>query len=169
MGTADSREVGVMQKGEENEATGKFLLLETNIDDMNPQIYGYLYDRLFEAGARDVWTVPIYMKKNRPGQMLSVLVEEQDKDACARIIFRETTSIGIRVRRIEERLEADRHMAKVQTKYGLVSCKVAAYGGHIVNVSPEYEDCCRLAREKKVPLKLVQQEALRVFEARLGD
>ena len=157
-----------MEAGEERTAEN-LLLLETNIDDMNPQIYGYLYDRLFEAGAKDVWTAPIYMKKNRPGQMLSVLVGEGEKDACAGIIFRETTSIGIRVRRIEERLEADRHMAKVETKYGMVACKVSAYGGHIINVAPEYEDCCKLAREKKVPLKLVQQEAMKAFEARLGD
>ena len=157
-----------MEAGEERTAEN-LLLLETNIDDMNPQIYGYLYDRLFEVGAKDVWTTPIYMKKNRPGQMLSVLVGEGEKDACAGIIFRETTSIGIRVRRIEERLEADRHMAKVETKYGMVACKVSAYGGHIINVAPEYEDCCKLAREKKVPLKLVQQEAMKAFEARLGD
>ena len=154
---------------EEVRAADNLLLLETNIDDMNPQIYGYLYDRLFEAGARDVWTTPIYMKKNRPGQMLSVLASEDKKDACARISFRETTSIGIRVRRIEERLEADRHLAKVDTKYGDITCKVSAYGGHLINVAPEYEDCCRAARDKKVPLKLVQQEAMRAFEARLGD
>ena len=146
-----------------------YLLLEANIDDMNPQIYGYLYDRLFEAGARDVWVTPIYMKKNRPAQMLSVLVKEWDKEACALIIFRETTTIGIRVRHIEERLEADRHMAKVETRYGEIACKVSAYGGHIVNVAPEYEDCCRVAREKKVPLKIVQQEAMKAFNARLGD
>ena len=158
-----------MQDLAECQAAGRLLLLETNIDDMNPQIYGYLYDRLFEAGAKDVWTVPIYMKKNRPGQMLSVLVSEDKKDICAGLIFRETTSIGIRVRRIEERLEADRHIAKVETKYGMVSCKVSAYGGHIINVAPEYGDCCQLAREKEVPLKLVQQEAMKVFEARLGD
>ena len=115
-----------MQDLAECQAAGGLLLLETNIDDMNPQIYGYLYDRLFEAGAKDVWTVPIYMKKNRPGQMLSVLVSEDKKDICAGLIFRETTSIGIRVRRIEERLEADRHIAKVETKYGMVSCKVSA-------------------------------------------
>ena len=158
-----------MQDLAECQAAGGLLLLETNIDDMNPQIYGYLYDRLFEAGAKDVWTVPIYMKKNRPGQMLSVLVSEDKKDICAGLIFRETTSIGIRVRRIEERLEADRHIAKVETKYGMVSCKVSAYGGHIINVAPEYGDCCQLAREKEVPLKLVQQEAMKVFEAQLGD
>ncbi|MBQ7499198.1 MAG: DUF111 family protein [Selenomonas sp.] len=158
-----------MQEEEEVVAAADLLLLETNIDDMNPQIYGYLYDRLFEAGARDVWTTPIYMKKNRPGQMLSVLASEDKKDACASIIFRETTSIGIRVRRIEERLEADRHLAKVDTKYGDITCKVSAYGGHLINVAPEYEDCCRAARDKKVPLKLVQQEAMRAFEARLGD
>ena len=158
-----------MQEAEAAGAAGRLLLLETNIDDMNPQIYGYLYDRLFEAGARDVWTTPIYMKKNRPGQMLSVLTGAAEKEKCAEIIFRETTSIGIRVRLVEERLEADRHLAKVETRYGDVSCKGSAYGGHIINVAPEYEDCCRIAREKKVPLKLVQQEAMKAFEARLGD
>ena len=99
--------------------------------------------------------------------MLSVLLEEKQKNACAEIIFRETTSIGIRVRAIEERLEADRRMVKVETKYGEIFCKVSAYGGHIINVAPEYEACCKAAREKKVPLKLVQQEAMKAFEARL--
>lgn len=150
-------------------AQASLQLLETNIDDMNPQIFGYLFERLLAAGARDVWVTPIIMKKGRPAHMLSVLTADAEREACATIIFRETTSIGIRVRRIDERLEADRHIAKVETRYGIVACKVSAYGGHIVNVAPEYEDCRRLAEAQQVPLKVVQQEALKTFNERLGD
>ena len=144
-------------------------ILETNIDDMNPQIYGYLYDRLFAAGALDVWTTPIYMKKNRPAQQLSVLVDENSQAACAAIIFQETSSIGLRILPVGERLEAARHLAKVETRYGLVNCKVSAWQGQLVSVSAEYEDCRRLAEEQGVALKLIQQEALKVFHDRLGD
>ena len=143
--------------------------LEANIDDMNPQIYGYLYDRLFAAGALDVWTTPIYMKKNRPAQQLSVLVDENSQAACAAIIFQETSSIGLRILPVGERLEAARHLAKVETRYGLVNCKVSAWQGQLVSVSAEYEDCRRLAEEQGVALKLIQQEALKVFHDRLGD
>lgn len=153
----------------ETGAQASLQLLETNIDDMNPQIFGYLFERLLVAGARDVWVTPIIMKKGRPAHMLSVLTADAEREACAAIIFRETTSIGIRVRRIDERLEADRHIAKVETRYGIVACKVSAYGGHIVNVAPEYEDCRRLAEAQQVPLKVVQQEALKTFNERLGD
>ena len=144
-------------------------LLETNIDDMNPQIYGYLYECLLGAGAMDVWTTPIYMKKNRPAQTLSVLVDEAHQDACASIVFRETTSIGIRVLPVGRRIEAVRRVAKVETKYGNVDCKISAYRGHIVSVSAEYEDCAKIARREKVPLKAVQQEALRLLGGRLGE
>lgn len=141
----------------------ELILLETNIDDMSPQVYGYLFERLFAAGAKDVWLTPIYMKKNRPANMLSVLLRREDKAACARIIFEETTSIGIRVRAIEERLEAKRRFERVATPYGEVSCKVSEYEGEVVSVTPEYEDCARLARVAHVPLKEVQREALAAF------
>ena len=144
-------------------------LLETNIDDMNPQIYGYLHERLLQAGALDVWTTNIYMKKNRPAQMLSVLVDEAHQEDCAEIVFRETTSIGLRVIPIGRRIEAVRRIAKVETKYGNVDCKISAYRGHIVTVSPEYEDCRGIAKQAAVPLKAVQQEALRVLGERLGE
>lgn len=147
----------------------RLVILEANIDDMNPQIYGYLYERLLTAGALDVWTTPIFMKKNRPAQTLSVLLEEDKKQVCAGIIFAETTSIGLRVMPVGERLEAARHMARVETKYGLVNCKVSAWQGQLCSVSPEYEDCRRLAQEQHIPLKNVQQEALRVINDRLGN
>ena len=153
----------------QGEKCARQFILETNIDDMNPQIYGYLYDRLLAAGALDVWTTPIYMKKNRPAQQLSVLVDENVQEACAAIIFQETTTIGLRVLPVGERLEAARHIARVETRYGLVNCKVSAWQGQLVSISAEYEDCRRLAEKQDVPLKQIQQEALRVFHDRLGD
>ena len=142
--------------------------LEANIDDMNPQIYDWLYARLFNAGALDVWTTPIYMKKNRPAQMLSVLVDAEHRELCIKIIFEETTTIGLRVIEISRRVEAVRKMAKVETSFGEVQCKVSAYDGKIVSITPEYEDCRRLAEKNSVPLKAVWQEALTKQEARLG-
>lgn len=150
--------------GEYRETSGKRrFLLETNIDDMNPQIYGYLYDRLLRAGALDVWTTPIYMKKNRPAQMLSVLVEAECREACAEIVLAETTSIGLRILPIEARIEAQRRMERVKTRFGEVHCKVSSYHGRTVSVMPEYEDCRRLAEQEQIPLKTVQQEALCKF------
>ena len=156
-------------RGEYNGAVdSKLAVIEVNIDDMNPQIYGYLYEKLLAAGALDVWTTSIFMKKNRPAQMLSVLVDEEKQNACVAIIFAETTSIGLRIMPVAQRLEASRHIAKVETKYGVVNCKVSAWEGKICSVSPEYEDCKALAVEKQVPLKLIQQEAMKVIDERLG-
>jgi uncharacterized protein (DUF111 family) len=84
------------------------------------------------------------------------------------IIFAETTSIGLRIMPVAQRLEASRHIAKVETKYGVVNCKVSAWEGKICSVSPEYEDCKALAVEKQVPLKVIQQEAMKVIDERLG-
>jgi len=146
----------------------QLLMLETNIDDMNPQIYGYLYDRLLEAGALDVWLTPIYMKKNRPAHTLTVLIDELHKEICTKIIFEETTSIGLRVINLAQRIEEVRRMSRVETSYGEVRCKVSAYDGKIVTITPEYEDCRRLAQEQKVPLKTIWQEALSKQHERLG-
>ena len=146
----------------------RLVKLETNIDDMNPQIYGWLYEKLFAAGALDVWTTPIYMKKNRPAQMLSVLVDSQRQSDCVKIIFEETTTLGLRVIDIERRIEAVRKIAKVETSFGEVQCKVSAYDGKIVSITPEYEDCRRLAEKNNVPLKTVWQEALTKQQQRLG-
>lgn len=147
----------------------RLYILETNIDDMNPQDYGYVYERLLEAGALDVWTTPIFMKKNRPAATLSVLVGEAEKEPCADIMFSETTSIGLRVVPVGERIEAARRTATVETEYGEVSCKISAYKGHIVSVSAEYEDCRRLAKEKDVPLKKVRADAIAELRRRLGE
>ena len=144
-------------------------LIETNIDDMDAQIFGYVSERLFALGARDVWTTPIYMKKNRPAHMLSVLVAEDKKAQCLSLLFSETTSIGMRVLHVDERVEAVRHTALVDTPHGKVRCKVSAYGGKIVSLSPEYDDCREIAAREGIPLKRVRQEALDDLRERLGE
>lgn len=149
----------------EAERGSDFLVLETNIDDMSPQIYGYLYERLFAAGALDVWTTPITMKKTRPAQMLSLLCRTSSKDACASVILRETTSIGLRVLEVAGRIEAERETVKVATPYGEVACKLAYWHGALVNSKPEYEDCCLLARRAGVPLKQVEEAARQALAA----
>lgn len=149
----------------EAERGSDFLVLETNIDDMSPQIYGYLYERLFAAGALDVWTTPITMKKTRPAQMLSLLCRTSSKDACASVILRETTSIGLRVLEVAERIEAERETVRVATPYGEVACKLAFWHGALVNSKPEYEDCCLLARRAGVPLKQVEEAARQALAA----
>ena len=149
----------------EAEQGSDFLVLETNIDDMSPQIYGYLYERLFAAGALDVWTTPITMKKTRPAQMLSLLCRTSSKDACASVILRETTSIGLRVLEVAGRIEAERETVKVATPYGEVACKLAYWHGALVNSKPEYEDCCLLARRAGVPLKQVEEAARQALAA----
>ena len=144
-------------------------VIETNIDNMEPEIYGYVMERLFDAGAKDVWMTPIYMKKNRPSVMLSVLVDDSMKDSCIGIIFKETTTIGLRVRPVAERVEASRSMAVAHTAYGDITCKVSAYGGHIVSISAEYDDASRAATEHDVPLKEVQRAAVMEIGHRLGE
>ena len=151
--------------GKKAECGSDFLVLETNIDDMSPQIYGYLYERLFAAGALDVWTTPIVMKKTRPAQMLSLLCRTSSKDACASVILRETTSIGLRVLEVAKRIEAERETVHVATPYGEVACKLAFWQGALVNSKPEYEDCCLLARRAGVPLKQVEEAARQALAA----
>ena len=144
-------------------------LIETNIDDMDAQLFGYVSERLFALGALDVWTTPIYMKKNRPAHMLSVLVEEDKRAQCLSLLFSETTSIGMRVLHVDERVEAVRHTALVDTLHGKVRCKVSAYGGKIVSLSPEYDDCREIAMREGIPLKRVRQAALDDLRERLGE
>lgn len=151
--------IGQLDEAAENGQGTDFLVLETNIDDMSPQVYGYLYERLFTVGALDVWTTPIVMKKTRPAAMLSVLCRTGSKDACASVILRETTSIGLRVRKVAQRIEAERETVHVATPYGEVACKRAFWHGALVNSKPEYEDCCLLARRAGVPLKQVEEAA----------
>lgn len=130
------------------------LVIETNIDDLNPEFYGYVMDKLFEAGALDVWASPIYMKKNRPGLALSVLAKAGEESEILNILFRETTTFGVRLSR-KTRRKISRETIEVKTDFGQARVKVGRFKGKVVSLSPEYEDCARLAGEAKVPLRIV--------------
>lgn len=130
------------------------ILLETNLDDMNPEFYDHIVEALFAAGAVDAYLQPIQAKKNRPGVVLSVLCHPQAAQDLSSIIFSETTTLGIRQQTME-RLCLSRETVKVETPFGQVTIKVARLGDKTINLSPEYEDCRRLALEKGRPLKEV--------------
>ena len=131
------------------------LLLETNIDNMNPEVFGYLSDLLFEAGARDVYMTPIYMKKGRPGTLFSVITDESLVDDMFEILFRETTTLGVRIERVSRR-KVKRESRTVATPFGEVRVKVA-FGNGFERFAPEFEDCARIAREKGIPLLSVYE------------
>jgi pyridinium-3,5-bisthiocarboxylic acid mononucleotide nickel chelatase len=129
-------------------------VIETNIDDMTPQIYDYLIENLLEQGVMDIFLTHAQMKKNRPGTLLTVVCKPEMIAQVSDFLMHETTTIGLRWR-IDNRIKAKRMIKEVSTPYGKVGIKVAAKGDQITNMAPEYEDCKRLASEKKVPLKEV--------------
>jgi pyridinium-3,5-bisthiocarboxylic acid mononucleotide nickel chelatase len=137
--------------------------LETNIDDMNPQFYGYIMEKLFNAGAKDVFFTPIQMKKNRPGTLLGVIANRSDETTLAELILRETTTMGLRVQPVS-RHEAIRELRKVETPFGNLTVKVKIMNGKIIHSTPEYEDCVRLAKEKGVSLTEIYQSISRSIE-----
>ncbi|WP_224095289.1 nickel pincer cofactor biosynthesis protein LarC [Nostoc sp. MS1] len=138
-------------------------VLETQIDDLNPQAIGYVFEALFAVGALDVFTQPIGMKKSRPGILLTVICHPERLSDCEAVLFRETTTLGIR-RTTQQRTTLQREFQQVETKYGTVRIKVAWLGQStekvIANAQPEYEDCAELARKHKIPWREVQQLAL---------
>ncbi|MEG4403988.1 nickel pincer cofactor biosynthesis protein LarC [Microcoleus sp. MON2_D5] len=134
-------------------------VLETQIDDLSPQAIGYVFDALFAAGALDVFTAPIVMKKSRLGVLLTAICHPEFQDACEAVIFRETTTLGIR-RSTQQRTILHREIQTVQTEYGEVKIKVAKSGETIVNVHPEYEDCAEIARLKNISWREVHRLAL---------
>jgi uncharacterized protein (TIGR00299 family) protein len=139
-------------------------VVEANLDDMNPQIYGYFLEKALGAGALDVYTTPVQMKKNRPGTLLTVLCKPQDTNALISLIFAETTTFGARSYRAQRRV-LPREWENVVTDYGDVRMKISRVNGRILHVAPEYDDCRKLALEKNVPLQRVISEALRSYEA----
>ncbi len=143
----------------------RLLLLETSIDDMNPELYGHLMERLLSEGALDINVLPTQMKKNRPGQLLRVLLPEGLRDTVLQTLFSETTSFGVRVQEVD-RISLPRRTIRVQTLYGRLPVKVAASPEGGSTLSPEYDACQRAARRHKVPLRQVYEEA--VYQARKG-
>ena len=134
-------------------------VLETTIDDLSPQVMGYVTERLLAEGALDVFVTPAQMKKNRPGSLLTVLCDERTAPAMREILFRETSTIGIRTRH-ERRDCLERKIIQVRTQWGEVRVKESRLNGIVANFAPEYEDCRGIAEANSVPLKQVQQEAI---------
>jgi uncharacterized protein (TIGR00299 family) protein len=135
------------------------VILEANIDDMNPEFYSYISEKLFTAGALDVTLIPVQMKKGRPGVMLSVLAGQRQEKPLLEIIFSETTTLGIR-RLTAEKLMLPRRLVSVQTAYGPVRVKIAEANNRIINAAPEYQDCRQLAEASGAPLKKIYSAAM---------
>jgi uncharacterized protein (TIGR00299 family) protein len=143
-------------------ASGTITVLEANLDDLNPQVFGYVMDRLLEEGALDAFGTPVQMKKNRPGMLLTILCKPEDASKLTQLIFTETTTLGVR-RRDEMRQTLARRWESVGTPWGEVRIKIASMNGTVTNYAPEYEDCRQIAAEHHVPLKTVMQEAARAY------
>jgi len=146
----------------ERTASDTVTVLEANLDDLNPQVFGYVMDRLLEEGALDAFGMPVQMKKNRPGTLLTVLCKPEDTGRLTQLIFSETTTLGVR-RREEARQTLERRWENVRTRWGKVRIKIASMNGTETNYAPEYEDCRRIAAEHHVPLKTVMQEATQAY------
>ena len=158
--------IGEADETDTNPATDapqdRVTVIEANLDDMSPQVFGYVMERLLEAGVLDVFGTPAQMKKNRPGVVLTVLAKPEDAERLSAIIFAETTTIGLRMRQ-ESRITLAREHVAVATPWGEVRIKVASLGGKVMNYAPEFEDCRRIAATHDVPLKTVMQEAIRSY------
>jgi pyridinium-3,5-bisthiocarboxylic acid mononucleotide nickel chelatase len=143
-------------------ASETITVLEANLDDLNPQVFGYVMDLLLEEGALDAFGMPVQMKKNRPGMLLTVLCKPEDAGKLAQLIFTETTTLGVR-RRDEMRQTLARRWESVGTPWGEVRIKIASMNGTVTSYAPEYEDCRRIAAEHHVPLKTVMSGAIEAY------
>jgi uncharacterized protein (TIGR00299 family) protein len=146
---------------------GDEILLETNIDDMNPQHFALLVDRIEEAGALDVWLTPIIMKKGRPATLVSAIAPASSRAAVESAMIENSTTLGVRVTRID-RTKADRQLQSVVTRWGDVWVKLRGWNGRVIDVTPEYDDCLAIAREHDVTLREVTNEARRIAESFVG-
>jgi uncharacterized protein (TIGR00299 family) protein len=146
----------------------KLVCLECNIDNMNPEIYSYLSERLFDTGALDVSLCPIYMKKNRPGTLVTVLCSEEAAQKLMEIVFSETTTLGIR-KYIVDRFSVERHITQVTTPYGVVNIKYSKKGDKTWNYTPEYEDCRRLSLQHNIPIRKIYRAAESAAEEYLKE
>jgi hypothetical protein len=153
----------LLLSAEKTMETDSALVLETNIDDMNPEIYPYVVERLLDEGAMDAFLAPLVMKKGRPGVMLSVLCSPELKSKMIDVIYRETSTLGIRISSVE-RLKLPRKPVEIETPWGKIKGKKSTYGDRVF-ITPEYDDCRRLSREKGIPL----QEIYRAFSAALTN
>jgi pyridinium-3,5-bisthiocarboxylic acid mononucleotide nickel chelatase len=137
-------------------------MIETNMDDISPQILGHVMERAFDLGALDCYFTSVQMKKNRPGVLLSILCRDEQRATLSEMLFAETTTLGVRAYEVERRA-LDRSMVRVETQYGPIDVKVARLNGHVVKEMPEYEQCRQAAREANVPLRVVEEAARQAF------
>ena len=135
------------------------VMIETNIDDMNPEIFDAVMESLFKAGALDVYFSSVIMKKSRPATKVSVLAEQKEREVLSKILLRETTSFGVRFYDVG-RLTLDRGIQKLKTSYGVIKIKIGSLDGETVQAAPEFEDCRNSARKKKIPVKKVYDDVL---------
>ncbi|MEA3479841.1 MAG: LarC family nickel insertion protein, partial [Bacteroidota bacterium] len=140
-----------------SEQSSKHVMFECNIDDMNPEILEYIMDKLFKAGADDVFITPIIMKKSRNGSKLGVLCHDSKKEIISEIMIKETSTFGFRTHPVDK-TELDRDFIELETKYGKVKIKRAFYMGEVIKQKPEYEDCTKLATANNVPVREVYRE-----------
>jgi len=140
------------------------VVLEANIDDMNPQLFSYVQQMLLTAGALDAFAVPVQMKKGRPGQIFTVLASPSDVEPLSRILLTETTTLGVRMRQEQRRILQRKHVT-VQSPWGPIRVKLGLLEGEVVNFAPEFEDCLQLAEASGVPLKTVLQKATHLYLA----
>ncbi len=150
------------------EAGRTMVLIETNIDDMSPELLAYAQEKLLAAGAADVWFTPIQMKKNRPGVMLSLICGEAQEEALARLLLRETSTLGVRARPVH-RWEAERETLEFESSLGPAAVKVKRLPGEPPRVAPEYEPCKRLAEKTGLPLAEVYRIVEAEAEAKLDE
>jgi pyridinium-3,5-bisthiocarboxylic acid mononucleotide nickel chelatase len=137
-------------------------MLETNVDDLAPQMLGYVLEKALELGALDCYFTPIQMKKNRPATLISILCRPTDRDRFAEMLFSETTTLGVRSYAVERRA-LEREIVSVETRYGPIDVKVARLNGRVVTYMPEYEHCRAAARQAEVALRVVEEEARLAF------
>jgi len=149
-------------EGDTTAQAQRVVVVEAEIDDMNPQIFGVLIDRLLAEGALDVFYTSIQMKKNRPGTLLSIIAPPQERERLTSIVFRETTTIGVRYQEMAREC-LDREMVTVDTPLGRVGIKVARRNGTVMNAAPEFDDCARIAADSGQPVKDVQAAAMKAF------
>jgi uncharacterized protein (DUF111 family) len=152
----------VVGEADDVSLTHAVVVIEAEIDDMNPQIFGLLMDTLLGLGALDVFYTAIQMKKNRPGTLLSVIAPPQARARLTSAIFRETTTIGVRYREMSREC-LEREIVEVETPLGAIRFKIARRNGEILNASPEFDDCARVARQHDRPVKDVQAAAMKAF------
>jgi uncharacterized protein (DUF111 family) len=148
-----------MDSTESNAAeSDEVLRIETNLDDVSPEVIGFVSERLFAAGALDVWHTPVQMKKHRPGIVLTVLCPPQTETAIAEIILSETTAFGLRVETVRRKI-LSRQIVQVQTAFGSIAVKLGYLGDRLVQASPEFESCKAAALRLHTPLRLIQDAA----------